>query len=67
MAKISPLMMAPPLLFAGLAAMFMWGMNRGDPNALPSTREGAPVPELALSQLGEPRTVWCRGFARTGR
>ncbi len=53
MAKISPLMMAPPLLFAGLAAMFMWGMNRGDPNALPSTREGAPVPELALSQLGE--------------
>ncbi|MGR3290567.1 MAG: DsbE family thiol:disulfide interchange protein [Paracoccaceae bacterium] len=52
MTKISPLLMVPPLLFVGLAAMFMWGMNRGDPDALPSTREGAPVPVLELTQLG---------------
>lgn len=53
MAKISPLMLAPPLLFAGLAAVFLWGMNRDNPNALPSAREGHPVPALQLVQLGD--------------
>jgi len=53
MAKISPLMLAPPLLFAVLVSMFLWGLFRGDPSALPSMREGAPVPELALTQLGD--------------
>ncbi len=53
MAKASPFMFAPPLLFAAMAAMFLWGMNREDPNALPSMREGATVPALVLTQLGE--------------
>lgn len=50
--KIKPMMVLPPLLFAALAAMFLWGMNREDPNALPSTREGGPVPAVTLSSYG---------------
>jgi len=52
MARISPLMLAPPLVFAGLAALFFIGMNRGDPDALPYARLGQSAPALALSQLG---------------
>jgi cytochrome c biogenesis protein CcmG, thiol:disulfide interchange protein DsbE len=47
--KIKPMMALPPLIFAALAAMFLWGMNRDDPTALPSTREGGPVPALTLA------------------
>ena len=50
---IKPLMIAPPLLFAALATMFMWGMNRGDPNVLPSTLEGRQAPVLELRQIGD--------------
>jgi hypothetical protein len=39
MAK-SPLMILPPVIFAGLAAMFYLGMQRDDPDALPSARVG---------------------------
>ena len=53
MAEFKPLMIAPPLLFAGLAVMFLWGMNRGDPDALPSALAGKPIPVLELSQLGD--------------
>ena len=54
--KIKPLMLIPPLLFAGLAALFLVGMLRDDdPRALPSTREGGPVPALTLADFrGEP-------------
>lgn len=44
MARISPLMLAPPLLFAGLAVLFYVGMQRGDPDALPSVFIGKPAP-----------------------
>jgi len=47
--KIKPMMVLPPLIFAALAAMFLWGMNRDDPRALPSTREGGPVPALTVT------------------
>ncbi|GKY87845.1 DsbE family thiol:disulfide interchange protein [Sinisalibacter aestuarii] len=50
--KIKPMMALPPLIFAGLAAMFLWGMERDDPTALPSTREGGPVPALTLAEFG---------------
>jgi len=53
MARISPLMLAPPLLFLGLAALFFVGMQRDDPNALPSAREGQQAPAVALVPLGE--------------
>jgi cytochrome c biogenesis protein CcmG/thiol:disulfide interchange protein DsbE len=51
MAKISPLMIAPPLIFAAFVAMAVVGMYREDPDGLPSTLVGqmAPgVPEKAL-------------------
>ena len=46
-------MALPPLLFAGLAAMFLFGMQRENPDALPSAREGKPAPAVVLTQLGE--------------
>lgn len=51
--KISLLMMLPPLVFMGLAVLFYIGMNREDPEALPSTRIDKPVPGVALAQLGD--------------
>lgn len=51
--KIKPMMLLPPLIFAGLAVLFFWGMQRGDPRALPSTREGHPAPALTVSSFGE--------------
>ncbi|MDJ0628930.1 MAG: DsbE family thiol:disulfide interchange protein [Rhodobacter sp.] len=52
MARLSPLMILPPALFAGLAVLFYVGMNREDPDALPSARAGQPAPEMKLTQLG---------------
>jgi len=51
MAKISPLMLAPPLVFAGLAALFFVGVNRENPDELPSTRIGKPAPTVTLDVL----------------
>ena len=53
MAKVSPLMLLPPVLFAGIAAMFVLGMNREDPNALPSTLTGRPAPAVVVAQLAD--------------
>ena len=53
MARISPLMVLPPALFAGLAAMFVWGMNRDDPDALPSAFAGRQAPAVELAPLGD--------------
>ena len=53
MAKVSPLMLLPPVLFAGIAAMFVLGMNREDPNALPSTLTGRRAPAVVVAQLAD--------------
>ena len=53
MAKVSPLMLLPPVLFAGIAAMFVLGMNREDPNALPSTLTGRREPAVVVAQLAD--------------
>ncbi len=53
MAKVSPLMLAPPLIFAGLAVMLFIGLQRDDPNALPSTMEGRAAPTVVATALGE--------------
>ncbi|PID37376.1 MAG: DsbE family thiol:disulfide interchange protein [Rhodobacterales bacterium] len=45
-------MFLPPLVFALLAGLFLWSMGREDVDALPSTREGGPVPALELTELG---------------
>lgn len=52
MARISPLVAAPPILFAALAGLFYFGMHREDPDALPSTRVGAVAPAMQLEPLG---------------
>lgn len=55
MAKISPLMILPPALFAGLAGLFFFGMHREDPQGLPSTFIGQQAPPLPAETLpGEP-------------
>ena len=53
MAKVSPLMILPPLIFAGFVGFAAIGMFREDPNSLPSTREGKQAPALTMSAFGE--------------
>ena len=48
---VKPLVILPPLAFAGLVAAFWIGMLDGD-KALPSTMEGRAAPEVALVPLG---------------
>ncbi len=45
-------MVAPPIVFIGLAALFLVGMMRENPDALPSAFEGKPAPAVQLTQLG---------------
>ena len=53
MARVSPLMIAPPAIFAALVAVFGIGMFRDDPDALPSAREGQGAPPVVVTQLGD--------------
>jgi len=53
MARVSPLVALPPLLFAALAVLFYVGMFREDPDALPSAVAGEQAPPVALQQLGD--------------
>ena len=46
MPKISPLMIAPPLIFAAFVALAAFGMFRPDPEGLPSTLVGQTAPAL---------------------
>lgn len=52
MAKLSPLMIAPPVIFAGLALLFFVGMQRENPDELPSALEGKTAPAVQVAQLG---------------
>ncbi len=53
MARIRPLLLLPPVLFAALAGLFAAGMFRADPDALPSARAGQAAPPVALVPLGD--------------
>ncbi|WP_338548403.1 DsbE family thiol:disulfide interchange protein [Roseovarius phycicola] len=53
MAKVSPLMIAPPVIFMLLAGVFFVGMQRENPNELPSAFEGREAPVVALEQLAQ--------------
>jgi cytochrome c biogenesis protein CcmG/thiol:disulfide interchange protein DsbE len=44
-------MFLPPLAFAGLAALFYIGMQRDDPDGLPSTFVGRAAPEFSTDTL----------------
>ena len=65
MAKVSPLMVAPPVIFAGLALMFYIGLQRDDPDALPSAREGQTAPPVVLTELPG-RTIFDDATLRDG-
>lgn len=55
MAKVSPMLLMPPVIFAALAGLFFSGMFRDNPGELPSTFIGKPAPALpAETILGEP-------------
>lgn len=51
MAKLRPLMLAPPLIFASFVALAAVGMFRDDPDSLPSTFIGKPAPGVADAAL----------------
>ncbi|MGI9394629.1 MAG: DsbE family thiol:disulfide interchange protein [Boseongicola sp.] len=51
MARISPLAALPPLAFAAIAGLFLSGMFRDDPDALPSTLEGQSAPHVEIEAL----------------
>ncbi|HKL44778.1 MAG TPA: DsbE family thiol:disulfide interchange protein [Roseovarius sp.] len=53
MAKLSPLMILPPVIFAGLAVLFYVGMQRENPDELPSALEGKTAPAVQVTPLGE--------------
>jgi cytochrome c biogenesis protein CcmG/thiol:disulfide interchange protein DsbE len=46
------LLFLPPMLFAGLAALFWLGMQRDDPDRLPSALEGRAAPAVQVTPLG---------------
>lgn len=46
------LIFIPPAVFGILVGLFLFGMYRDDPNALPSTLVGRAAPVLQVSQLG---------------
>lgn len=51
MARFPVLVALPPLAFAALAGLFLWGMGRDDPEALPSTMIGRQAPALPATTL----------------
>ncbi len=65
MPKTSFLMVLPPVIFAALAAVFYIGMQREDPDALPSAIEGKPAPAVVLTPL-EGKTPFTDAELRSG-
>lgn len=47
------LLLVPPLVFAAIAAGFLVGMYRDDPDALPSAIAGQDAPPVVLEPLGD--------------
>ncbi|MEM8577502.1 MAG: DsbE family thiol:disulfide interchange protein [Pseudomonadota bacterium] len=63
MAKLSPLMLAPPLIFAGFVAIAAVGMWDGD-DTLPSTFIGQPAPPVTEAALDGFDGLPAEGLAR---
>ncbi len=51
MARFNPVLMAPPMIFLGLAGMFYFGLVRENPDQLPSALTGKQVPAMNLTDL----------------
>lgn len=56
MAKISPMMVLPLVIFAGFAALAFVGLQRDNPNELPSALAGKTAPAVAVTPLGDGKT-----------
>ena len=44
-------MIAPPMIFAAIAGVFLWGMTRDDPDALPSVLIGQTAPAVIVTPM----------------
>ena len=53
MAKLSPLMVLPPAIFIAIAALFFFGMQRENPDQLPSALAGKSAPAVDVTTLGD--------------
>ena len=53
MGKFPILALVPPLVFAAIAGLFLSGMFRDDPDALPSSQEGLPAPKVVELPVGD--------------
>lgn len=53
MAKIKLLYLLPPAIFLGLATMMFVGLQRKNPNELPSQMIGRSAPKLTITQLAD--------------
>ncbi len=53
MAKFSPLMVLPVVIFAGFAGLAFVGLKRENPDGLPSALTGRPAPAVEVTQLGQ--------------
>ncbi len=53
MPRLPLLAILPPAVFVALAGLFFAGMQREDPDALPSTFVGEPAPALTTTPLGD--------------
>jgi len=51
MARFSPMMAIPVVVFAGFVTLALVGMGREDPENLPSARQGKAAPPVALSDF----------------
>lgn len=49
---VKPLVLLPPIAFAALAGMFLWGMHRSDPSQIPTAFQGKEAPPVTLQPLG---------------
>lgn len=66
MAKFSPLMALPIVVFASFVGLAVIGMYREDPESLPSAREGQPAPPVVLTEF-EGKTLFDDATLRDGK
>ena len=64
--KISPYVVLPPLIFAVIATVFVLGLERENPDALPSQAEGKPAPALTVTQFGDEPLLSAADFSAPG-
>ncbi|WP_231700982.1 DsbE family thiol:disulfide interchange protein [Aliiruegeria sabulilitoris] len=46
--RVSFMMILPPVIFLGVAALFFFGMQRDNPDLLPTALKGQPAPAMQL-------------------